>query len=138
MTHHVKDWMSTPVIVIDPDSSVSYALTLMRRRNIHSLIVAIDAEKALYGIITTTDIRDKIVAAERKPAEVRVSEIMSSTVVCANPDWSLKECSKIMQQRNIHHMPVMDEHKILVGMISATDLFIAAEEAGWDDEFAGD
>ncbi|HAV77662.1 MAG TPA: histidine kinase, partial [Anaerolineae bacterium] len=39
MPHLVRDWMSSPVVVVDPDSSVSYALTLMRRRKIHSVVV---------------------------------------------------------------------------------------------------
>ena len=50
----------------------------------------------------------------------------------ADPDWTLKQCSVEMQSRNIHHMPVADEQGTLVGLISATDLFIAAEEIGWD------
>jgi len=50
MTHKVKDWMSSPIIVVDPDSSVAYALTLMRRRNIRSLLVAIDhVQKPLWN-----------------------------------------------------------------------------------------
>jgi CBS domain-containing protein len=69
MSHRVRDWMSSPVIVVDPDSSVSYALTLMRRRNIHSLVVSSGEGEKDYGIITTTDIRDKIIALERNPAE---------------------------------------------------------------------
>ena len=72
MTDKVKDWMSSPVVVVDADSSVSYALTLMRRRNIHSLVVVMGDEKPVYGILTTTDIRDKIIIAERNPAETRV------------------------------------------------------------------
>ncbi|MBM3179064.1 MAG: CBS domain-containing protein [Chloroflexi bacterium] len=41
MPHLVRDWMSSAVVVVDPDSSVSYAMTLMRRRNIHSVVVDI-------------------------------------------------------------------------------------------------
>ena len=41
MPNTVRDWMSKPVIVVDPDSSVKYTLTLMRRRKIHSVVVAI-------------------------------------------------------------------------------------------------
>lgn len=134
MTHHVRDWMSSPVIVVDPDSSVSYALTLMRRRHIHSLLVEVDETKNLYGIITTTDIRDKIIGSERNPAETRVSEIMTAPISSAHPDWTLTECSKKMAEKNIHHMPVCRDDGALVGIISATDLFIAAEEIGWEGE----
>lgn len=133
MTHTVKNWMSKPVIVVDPDSSVSYAMTMMRRRSIHSLVVDVSKENPAYGILTTTDIRDKIVATDRNPAETRVREIMSGPIVTADPNWSLKECSREMQKRNIHHMPVADEHGALIGIISATDIFVAVEESGWGE-----
>ena len=131
MPHTVRDWMSKPVVVVDPDSSVSYALTLMRRRNIHSVIVNISQDNPSYGIVTTTDIRDKIAAAGRNPAEIAVREIMSGPLILASPDWTLKECSQTMQKHNIHHLPVADEHGTLVGLISATDIFMAVEEGGW-------
>ncbi len=132
MPFKVRDWMSSPVIVVDPDSSVSYALTLMRRRNIHSLIVGLsDEHKRDYGIVTTTDIRDKIIAEERNPAEVSVGEIMCVPVITASPEWTLKECSIVMQRHGIHHLPVVDESGALVGLISVTDIFRAAEEIGW-------
>ena len=134
MPDKVKDWMSSPVVVVDADSSVSYALTLMRRRNIHSLVVVMGDEKPVYGILTTTDIRDKIIIAERNPAEMRVREVMTSPVVIADPAWSLRECSLKMHATGIHHMPVADEHGVLVGMISVTDIFRAAEEIGWGRE----
>ena len=133
MPHTVRDWMSKPVIVVDPDSSVSYALTLMRRRNIHSVVVNIGQDNSAYGIITTTDIRDKIAAADRNPAEISVREIMSGPLVLAKPEWTLKECSRAMQEHNIHHLPVADEHGALVGLISTTDIFMAVEEGGWGE-----
>jgi CBS domain-containing protein len=126
--------MSSPVLVVDPDTTVSYALTLMRRRNVHSLVVNITDDELTYGIITSTDIRDKIIAAERNPAETRVREIMTAPVITAKPEWTLKECSQKMQQHDFHHMPVANEDGELIGIISATDLFMAAEEIGWGME----
>ena len=131
MPDKVKDWMSSPVVVVDADSSVSFALTLMRRRNIHSLVVVLGEGIPVFGIITSTDIRDKIIISERNPAETRVREVMTSPVVVANAEWSLRECSLKMHETHIHHMPVADEHGALVGMISVTDIFRAAEEIGW-------
>lgn len=131
MQNFVRDWMSRPVVVVEPDSSVSYALTLMRRRNIHSIIVDISAENQSYGIVTTTDIRDKIIASDRNPAETRIRDIMTAPVVTGQPDWTLRECSIKMQELGIHHLPIADEHGVLVGLISATDIFRAAEEIGW-------
>lgn len=131
MISTVGEWMSSPVIVVDPDSAVSFALTLMRRRSVHSVVVSITEDKLTYGIVTTTDIRDKILAEDRNPSEVRVREIMTAPVLTARLGWTLRECSQKMQAHNIHHMPVVDDNGELVGIISATDLFMAAEEIGW-------
>jgi len=133
MPHTVRDWMSSPVVVVDPDSSVKYALTLMRRRKIHSLVVSISERNPKYGIVTSTDIRDKIVAQGRNPAEMTVREIMSGPLITGNPDWTLMECSRVMQENRIHHLPIADESGALIGLISATDIFVAVEEAGWED-----
>jgi CBS domain-containing protein len=134
MPHTVRDWMSTPVVVVDPDTTVSYAMTLMRRRRIRSVVVDISERNAEYGILTTTDIRDKIVAAGRNPANTHVREIMSGPIITARAEWTLKECSQVMQEYKIHHLPVSDDQDTLVGLISATDIFLAVEESGWDEE----
>lgn len=134
MPNTVRDWMSKPVVVIDPDSNVKYALTLMRRRKIHSVVVAMSEKNPAYGIVTTTDIRDKIVAAGRNPAETTVGEIMSGPIVTGNPDWTLMECSQLMQEKHIHHLPIADENGALIGLISATDIFMAVEETGWQEK----
>ena len=133
MPNTVRDWMSKPVIVVDPDSSVKYALTLMRRRKIHSVVVAMSEKNPTYGIVTSTDIRDKIAATGRNPAETTVREIMSGPIITGNPDWTLMECSKLMQENNFHHLPIADETGALIGLISTTDIFLAVEEAGWDE-----
>jgi CBS domain-containing protein len=128
----VREWMSSPAIFIDPEASVSHAMTLMRRRGIHSLVVSLDERS--YGILTTTDIRDKIVAIERNPLQTRVKEIMSTPVLTAHPEWDIKECSLRMQQANIHHLPVVNSNQDVIGLISATDIFAAVEEIGWEDQ----
>lgn len=125
--------MSSPIVVVDPDTTVSYAMTLMRRRNIHSVIVDMSEKNKQYGILTTTDIRDKIVAVNRNAAETHVSEIMSGPIITGKAEWTLAECSRVMQEKKFHHLPVADEHGTLIGMISATDIFMAVEEAGWEE-----
>ncbi len=125
MPPKVKDLMSHPAIFIDPEATVAHAATLMRRRNIRSLVVAL--EENTFGIITTTDVRDKIVAVDRDPSTTAVRDIMTTPLATAQPEWSLKECSVCMEDLGVHHLPVVDQR----GMISATDIFMAVEESGW-------
>ena len=58
---------------------------------------------------------------------------MTAPVAVADPEWTLKECAIKMQKLHIHHMPVSDEGSALIGLISVTDIFRAAEEIGWGD-----
>ena len=132
MPHLVRDWMSSPVVVVDAGANVSHAMTLMRRRHIHSVVVY--AGEMNYGIVTTTDVRDKIVGAGRNPAEVTVREIMSWPLVTGRPEWTLMECSQVMQKHHTHHLPIADEAGELIGLISATDIFMSVEEQGWEEE----
>lgn len=133
MSYVVRDWMARPIIVIDDSTPVTQAMTLMRRRSIHSLVVdCTDAGKVAYGIVTTTDIRDKIVAAGRDPGKTTVAEIMTMPVQMAQASWTLQECAERMHTLGIRHLPVLDSDGIMVGMISQTDIFSAVEEAGWE------
>jgi CBS domain-containing protein len=129
MAPTVSDFMSRPAIFIDPEASVAHAATLMRRRNIHSVVVALEDNS--FGIITTTDIRDKIVAADSDPQTTSVRQIMTSPLATARADWSLKQCSVKMKDLGVHHLPVADARGNIIGMISATDIFMAVEESGW-------
>jgi CBS domain-containing protein len=127
MEYKVKDWMVNVVVFIDPDTTVLEALSIMRRRYIHSVIVRRTAESPENGIITSTDISDKIVAEGRDPSQILAEDIMTSPLTTVKADLPLSECSKIMRARCIHHLPVVDDSGELVGMISSTDFLVAAE-----------
>lgn len=130
MQFKVRDWMVDLIVYVDPDSSVSDALALMRRRYIHSLIVQKTKDNPDYGILTSTDINDKIVALNRNPSSTRVRDIMTSPLFSVKKEMSIQECAGLMKQKRIHHLPVADEMGTLVGMISATDFLVAAEAMG--------
>ncbi|MCH8877485.1 MAG: CBS domain-containing protein [Chloroflexi bacterium] len=134
MKQFVRDWMTSPVIVVPPEIFVDQALSLMRRRGIHSLVIDLSADDGnVYGIVTTTDIRDEITAVGLDPAEVRVSEIMTSPIKCAKTSWTVRKAAQAMEDSSIHHLPVEDTRASLVGVISVTDVFTAVEEVGWTE-----
>lgn len=128
MHHKVKDWMVDLLVFVDPNASVLEALQLMRRRYIHSILVSKTTDFPEYGIVTSTDICDKIIAEDRNPAKTKVHEIMKTPIITIREDVSLEECVQLMKEKNIHHMPVVDVKNELVGFISATDFMVAAEQ----------
>jgi CBS domain-containing protein len=130
MQFTVKDWMIDLVVYVDPDLTVSEALALMRRRYIHSLIVSPKADFPEYGILTSTDICDKIVAEDRDPSTTRVRDVCTSPLITVTPTMTLRECASVMHEHRFHHLPVKDKDGNLVGMVSATDFLVAAESMG--------
>jgi signal-transduction protein with cAMP-binding, CBS, and nucleotidyltransferase domain len=130
MQFKVHEWMNDLIVYVDPEATVNEALALMRRRYIHSLIVNRTETSPEYGIVTSTDICDKIVAQQRNPAETKVKEIMNSPLITVTTHMDLKDCAVAMHQHHIHHLPVIDEHGMVVGMISDTDFLVAAEAMG--------
>jgi CBS domain-containing protein len=118
------------VVYIDPEATVTEALALMRRRYINSLIVKTSETNPELGIITSTDICDKIVAKEQNPSKIKVKDIMSSPILTVNENMSVKECAIMMNEKRIHHLPVVNDENIIVGMISATDFIVIAEAMG--------
>ncbi len=82
--------MVSPVIIIPPEVAVNQALRLMRESGIHSLVVDISPDRERgYGIVTTTDVYEKIVAHDRNPSDFRAAEIMTALIECAEVDWTL-------------------------------------------------
>jgi CBS domain-containing protein len=127
MNFSVHDWMVDTIVFVDPDSSVADALKIMRRRYIHSVIVNKTPTSPDYGIITSTDISDHVIALGKNPAKLKVRDVMHSPLITINSKMPLKDCAKVMKDNHIHHLPVVDENDDLIGMISATDFLVAAE-----------
>jgi len=132
----VKDWMIDLIVYVDPDKTVLEALTIMRRRYLNSLIVEKSAKNPEYGIITSTDICDKIVAPKKDPTEIKIRDIMTSPLLTVDPEKTVFECAIFMNEHKIHHLPVMEEDGRLVGIISATDFLVVAESMahGFEDQ----
>ncbi len=130
MQFRVRDWMMDLVVYVDPDTPVTDALATMRRRYINSVIINKSEKNPEFGILTSTDISDKIVAQERNPAQVKVREIMTSPLITVPADMPMNECAKLMKEHRIHHLPVVNEKGAVIGMISATDFLVVAEAMG--------
>ncbi|HWQ46240.1 MAG TPA: CBS domain-containing protein [Longilinea sp.] len=130
MQFTVRDWMINLLVFIDPDKSVTEALTLMRRRYMDSLLVNKTKNNPEYGIVTAIDICDKIVAQGRDPSETKVREIMVYPLITINQTMNIRDCASLMKEKRIHHLPVVDDHGTLVGMIAATDFLVVAESIG--------
>ncbi len=128
----VKDWMKNLVVFVSPDTTVYEALNIMRHRYATSLIVEKTPESPEYGIVTSINICDKIVAQGNNPTKTKVKDIMATPVITVSSSMPITECAAKMKEYRIHHLPVADEKGQIIGMIAAMDLLLVAEAMGTD------
>ena len=119
LVQHLLAAKGGDVTSISPDASVLDAITLMADRSIGSLLVMQGDE--LKGIVTERDYARKVIVKGRSSESTRVADIMSTEVVTATAEQTVKKCMELMTNRRIRHLPVVDGGKV-VGVISIGDL----------------
>ena len=85
--------------------------------------VPVTGSGRVVGIVTDRDITVRVIAANRKPGDVRVREIASADVVTTTPDAEMAEATALMAQHQIRRLPVVEDGR-LVGMLSLGDLSV--------------
>jgi CBS domain-containing protein len=104
---------------IAPDASVFEAIQLMADKRVGALMVV--EQNELVGVISERDYAREIVLKDRGSRDTPVRAIMTRRVLYVRPDQSLDECMALMTEKNLRHLPVLDNGR-LVGVISMRDV----------------
>ncbi len=107
------------VITITPEASVYDAIALMAENSIGAIVVV--SSNALVGILSERDYARKVVLQSRSSKDTQVSEIMTTPVLAVSPGHTVEECMRLMTDRRIRHLPVV-EGATIVGIVSIGDL----------------
>lgn len=116
------------VFSVSKDMTVLDAARYLREQQVRATTVC-DSRGEPIGVMSQSDISDKVAAENRCPAWVRVEEIMTRDVVRVTPETTIEECFLLFERHGIYHLVVSDD-KRFYGMISAQDLLkvVASEE----------
>jgi len=117
----LKEIMSKEIASLSSDDSIKKAAQLMKQYNIGSLPVC--KQKSVVGIVTDRDIALRSVAAGQNSSQQTVSEIMTANPVVGTPDMDVHEAVKIMSEKQIRRLPVVDNNS-LVGFVSLGDISV--------------
>ena len=128
----IKNLMSEDLITVDKDQNLTDALKLFRKHNVSRLPVT--NHKELVGIISERDIANKLGSSkyESMPASrLHVSSVMVKDVITVPQSMRLGEVAKIMLEKGIGSVPVMDDDK-MVGIVSKADFVTLAVGIAFD------
>ena len=107
------------IFSVEPQASVLDAIRLMAEHHVGALLVM--RGQALEGIVSERDYARKVILRGRSSADTPVRDIMSAPVLTVSLETSVGECMKLMTDRHVRHLPVVDGARV-VGMVSIGDL----------------
>jgi CBS domain-containing protein len=118
------------IVSVEPGITVYKAIELMSEKNISSLLIT-DSGGKLLGIFTERDYARKLILKGKSSKDTLIKELMTQNPITVSSDNTIEDCMKIMTDKQIRHLPVVDSGAIK-GMVSIGDLvrFIIEEQKG--------
>jgi CBS domain-containing protein len=119
----------TEVYSVTEAVTVYDAARYLREKQVRAVGV-LGPDGKLAGVVSQSDISDKVAAENKCPSWTRVAEVMTPQPIVVSPAAHLDECLRLMEKHGIYHLPVVDEPEVYRGMISVQDLLrvIASDE----------
>ena len=107
------------LVQVSPQQSVLEAIKVLAAEDVGAAIV-MSGDK-LAGILSERDYTRKVILKGRSSDSTRVEEIMTRNVITVNPRTKARECMALMTEKNIRHLPVVDDGRV-IGMVSIRDI----------------
>ncbi len=116
----VKECMTNDVEVVSPEMPIIEAARKMKSGDFGALPVG--ANDRLIGMITDRDITIRAVAEGKQPDITTVGEVMTDKLLYCFENQDIEEVADIMSDHQVRRLPVLNEQKRLVGMVSLGDI----------------
>ena len=111
----------------EPNTTAAELAKVMRDEDIGS--VPIGENDRLVGMVTDRDLVLRVLTHGGDASEVTARDIMSKGVIYCEDDDSVEEAIELMQKKQVRRLPVIDDDKRMVGMLSLGDISHAASQA---------
>lgn len=118
----LRDIMTRDVEVVSGEASLKDAAVKMR--NLDVGLIPVCAGNRLQGMLTDRDITIRATAEGRDPNATKVTEVMSTDVAYCLEDQEIEEAVGLMEARQIRRLPIVNQEKQLVGIVSLGDIAV--------------
>lgn len=116
----VKEAMHAGVTWVSPDTNVVEIARKMRDEDIGS--VPVGENDRLVGMVTDRDITCRGIANGGDVDHLTARDVMTDEIIYCRADDDLENAARIMEDREIRRLPVIDENKRMVGILSLGDV----------------
>ena len=123
------DAMTSRVVSVSPDDQVQVAIARMLEENVGS--VAVCEESRLVGIFTERDVL-RLAGEGRDFHEVRVGDVMTRKLYVSEPDDDMASIAQLMQEKQIRHVPVVQDGNLL-GILGIREVLRTLVERLWSE-----
>ncbi len=109
------------VVTVEPDDTIADVVYMLKEHSIGAVVVSDDGEKIL-GIISERDVVRHLVLEHEHTLRVKVEDLMTENVSTCRLDDHLEGAMGVMTRGRFRHMPVVDDARNLVSIVSLGDL----------------
>ncbi|MCH8501330.1 MAG: CBS domain-containing protein [Aliidiomarina sp.] len=117
----VKDVMIKDVVTISPFAKLREALSLLKSKNIKSLVVEKQSDSDAYGLITYTNVLKTVIAEDGDIDLLNVYDICAKPALAVGASLSLKQCAAMMVQQHVKRLLVLKDNE-LEGFVTMDDI----------------
>lgn len=127
----IENWMTKDVVTATPETSMMKAARLMKERGVGRLPV-VDERGVLVGLVSDHDIKEaspsKATTLDMHElyyllSEIKLRDIMTRQVVTIGPGETIERAAQLMLEHKIGGLPVVDEGRKVVGVLTDSDIF---------------
>ncbi len=116
----IRDFMRSPVISVDPQTTAQEAAKIMGEKVISSLLVK-DENDEYLGIVTKTDLVKKVLAEGLDPQATKVFSVMAKPILTRDCYIPRSEANELILRKKIKHL-VVTKHGEIVGILTTKDM----------------
>jgi CBS domain-containing protein len=125
----VREIMTTDPKCCTADTSLPEVARMMVDKDCGEVpVVDNHSSKVPIGVVTDRDIVCRTVANGLNPVELTAADCMSKPIVTVTADMSLEECCRIMEEKLIRRVPVVDDRGSISGIVALADIALSTSK----------
>lgn len=123
----VIDVMSENLIMIDGLTTISNALSIMRKNEISALVINRRNESDEYGLLTAWDIAKEVIAPDKAPERVSAYQVMQKPVLSMRANMNIRYAIRLFLKFNVSRALVIKNDEA-IGIVTLRDMLIRNAE----------